>query len=168
MLLVFNVIAYPDAQLDEITAFLANSSPDGKVYSRGEVFQRLNELHITRKCGTARRIKHLRLGICMFGRNFGNIPFLLVFVVPHEGDSSVLMSVVSRYNRRKESMATLTRACVRKPGGYSRDVKVTSILVEEPGFSRLLPSIYWSVEWLGRWAKVDPIPGTSTEDFDYF
>ena len=54
MLLVFYLIAYPDAQLDEIEAFLTNSSPDGKVYSRGEISQRLNELHITKKCGSTK------------------------------------------------------------------------------------------------------------------
>ena len=51
MLLVFYSIDYPNAQLREIIAFLANSSPDGKVYSRGEISQRLNDLQLTRNCG---------------------------------------------------------------------------------------------------------------------
>ena len=55
---------------------------------------------------------------------------------------------------------------VRQPGAYSGDVKDTVILAVEPGDPRLPPNIYGSVEWPRRWAKVDSISGTSTEDFD--
>ena len=69
---------------------------------------------------------------------------------------------------KREHGYAYSRDRVRKPGSYSQDVKVTSILAVEPSDSRLLPSIYGSAKWSGRWAKVDPISRISTEDFDDF
>ena len=54
-----------------------------------------------------RRINYLRFGIYMSGRCFWSILFLLVFMAPHEGDSLILMSAVSRGDRRIESMVTI-------------------------------------------------------------
>ena len=75
---------------------------------------------------------------------------------------------IEMQSTNREHGYAYSRARIWKPGAYSRDVKVTIILAIEPGDPRILPSIYESVEWPRRWSKVDPIPGTSTEDFDDF
>ena len=43
------VFAYPEATLDEIATFIANSSDDGVIYSRHDISTRLKQLGLSRK-----------------------------------------------------------------------------------------------------------------------
>ena len=47
LLLIF-LMGYPEGRVSEVRAFVANAS-DGRVFSRGQVSRRLDELNITRK-----------------------------------------------------------------------------------------------------------------------
>ena len=169
MLLVFYLIAYPDALLDEIAAFIANASHDGKVYSRGEIGQRLHELKITRKRGSTEAYQAFTPWNMHVRKIFWEhpLPFGIHGTARRRFIDIDECGIEMQSTNRKHGYA-YSGARVRKPGNYSRDVKVTVILAVEPGDPRLPSSIYGSVEWPRRWAKVDPVPGTTSEDFDDF
>ena len=57
---------------------------------------------------------------------------------------------------------------MRKPGSYTKDTKVTVILAIELGDIRVPAGQIGSVENPRRWAQVEPINGTSTDDFNSF
>ena len=50
--LMLFLLAWPDGSLDEMIAFVANTSTTGWVYSRSQMSHRLKELGLTRKVGS--------------------------------------------------------------------------------------------------------------------
>ena len=64
--LILFLLAWPEARLDEIIAFLANAG-NGRVYTRSQVSTRMIELGITRKVGST-EAKQASLPINLFKR----------------------------------------------------------------------------------------------------
>ena len=163
LLLILFLIAYPECLLDELSAFIANASHDGKVYSRGELSQRLNELNITRKRGSAEAYQAFLPRNLLKRDIFWNHPFPFgVRGVARRRLIDIDECGIELQSCNRSSGFAYTGARVRKPGNYSRDVKVTVILAIEPGDPCLPPHVYGSVQNPRRWRRVEVVPGTTT------
>ena len=166
--LVLFLLAWPDARLDEIIAYIANAG-NGKVYTRGQVTKRLKELGMTKKVGST-EARQASLPINIFKREqFWNMP------VPFGVDGCErrrLIDVdeigieIQRSNRKYGHSFTGVR--VVKPGHYSRDTKLTVILAVEAGDPELAPEVRGSIDNPRRWLRIMVKPGTTTLDFNDF
>ena len=169
MLLVLYLIAYPAPLLDEVSAFIANTSTDGRIYSRGELTCRLSELKITRKRGSTEAYQAF-LPRNLLKRNIfwdHPLPFGVNGVARRRFIDIDECGIELQSCNRKSGYA-FSGARVRKPGNYSRDVKVTIILAIEPGDPRLPAHVYGSVQNPRRWKRVEVVAGTTTEIFNEF
>ena len=126
--MILFLLAWPEARLDEIIAFLANAG-NGRVYSRSQVSSRLNELGLTKKVGST-EAKQASLPINIFKREqFWQMP-------PPFGVSGYerrrLIDVdecgieLQRTNRNYSH--TYCGVRMVKSGHYSKDTKLTIIL----------------------------------------
>lgn len=166
--LVLFLLAWPDARLDEIIAYIANAG-NGKVYTRGQVTKRLKELGMTKKVGST-EARQASLPINIFKREqFWNMP--VPFGV-NGCERRRLIDVdeigieIQRSNRKYGHSFTGVR--VVKPGHYSRDTKLTVILAVEAGDPELAPEVRGSIDNPRRWLRIMVKPGTTTLDFNDF
>ena len=166
--LVLFLLAWPDARLDEIIAYIANAG-NGKVYTRGQVTKRLKELGMTKKVGSM-EARQASLPINIFKREqFWNMP--VPFGV-NGCERRRLIDVdeigieIQRSNRKYGHSFTGVR--VVKPGHYSRDTKLTVILAVEAGDPELAPEVRGSIDNPRRWLRIMVKPGTTTLDFNDF
>ena len=166
--LVLFLLAWPDARLDEIIAYIANAG-NGKVYTRGQVTKRLKELGMTKKVGST-EARQASLPINIFKREqFWNMP--VPFGV-NGCERRRLIDVdeigieIQRSNRKYGQSFTGVR--VVKPGHYSRDTKLTVILAVEAGDPELAPEVRGSIDNPRRWLRIMVKPGTTTLDFNDF
>ena len=166
--MILFLLAWPEARLDEIIAFLANAG-NGRVYSRSQVSSRLNELGLTKKVGST-EAKQASLPINLFKREqFWQMP-------PPFGVSGCerrrLIDVdecgieLQRTNRKYGH--TYCGVRMVKPGHYSKDTKLTIILAVEPGDPALQPEVQGSIQNPRRWLRILIKAGTTTLDFNQF
>ena len=166
--LVLFLLAWPDAWLDEIIAYIANTG-NGRVYSRSQVSRRLKELGLTKKVGST-EARQASLPINRFKREQFwnmNLPFGV-----NGCDRRRLIDIdeigieLQRTNRKYGHSFAGVR--VVKPGHYSRDTKITVILAVEAGDPALAPAVRGSVENPRRWLRIMVKAGTTTIDFNDF
>ena len=166
--LILFLIAWPDARLDEIIAYLANTG-QGRVYSRSQVSRRMIELGLTKKVGST-EAKQASLPVNLFKREqFWNMapPFGV-----HGCERRRLIDVdecgieLQRTNRKYGHCKSGIR--VVKPGHYSRDTKLTVILAVEAGDPGLQPEVQGSTTNPRRWLRIMIKGGTTTMDFNEF
>ena len=166
--LVLFLLAWPDARLDEIIAYIANTG-NGTVYSRAQVSRRLQELGMSKKVSSTEARQASR-PINLFKREqFWNMP-------PPFGMNGCerrrLIDIdecgieLQRTNRKYGHSFTGVR--VVKPGHYSRDTKLTVILAIEAGDPALAPEIRGSIQNPRRWLRILVKAGTTTIDFNDF
>ena len=166
--LVLFLLAWPEARLDEIIAYLANTGT-GIVYSRAQVSRRLEELGMTKKVGST-EARQASLPINLFKREqFWSMP--LPFGV-NGCERRRLLDIdecgieLQRTNRKYGHSFSGVR--VVKPGHYSRDTKLTIILAVEAGDPALPAHIRGSVGNPRRWLRILLKAGTTTLDFNNF
>ena len=166
--LILFLLAWPEARLDEIIAFLANAG-NGRVYTRSQVSTRMIELGITRKVGST-EAKQASLPINLFKREqFWTMP--TPFGV-NGCERRRLIDVdecgieITRTNRKYGHCSCGIR--VVKPGHYSRDTKLTIILAVEAGDPALQPEVRGSIQNPRRWLRIHIKAGTTTLDFNNF
>ena len=166
--LVLFLLAWPEARLDEIIAYIANTG-NGRVYSRSQVSRRLKELGMTKKVGST-EAKQASLPINVFKREqfwTMHLPFGV-----HGCERRRLIDIdecgieLQRSNRKYGHSFTGIR--VVKPGHYSRDTKLTVILAVEAGDPDLPPEIRGSTANPRRWLRLLIKAGTTTLDFNDF
>ena len=166
--LIMFLLAWPDARLDEIIAFLANAG-NGRVFSRSQVSIRLNELGMSKKIGST-EARQASLPINLFKREqfwSMNLPFGVNGCERRRLiDIDEIGIELQRTNRKYGHSHTGIR--VVKPGHYSRDTKLTVILAVEPGDPALDPEVRGSVDNPRRWLRILVKAGTSTIDFTDF
>ena len=166
--LVLFVLAWPDARLDEIIAYVANAG-NGRVYTRAQVTKRLNDLGMTRKVGST-EARQASLPINIFKReHFWNmgLPFGVNGCERRRLiDVDEIGIELQRSNRKYGHSFSGVR--VVKPGHYSRDVKLTVILAVEAGDPALPPETRGSIGNPRRWLRINVKPGTNTLDFNDF
>ena len=168
-LLILFLLAWPDAKLDEIIAFLANSNEDGKVYSRAQVSRRMTELGLTKKVGST-EARQASLPHNMFKREqfWSQAPPFGVNGCERRRliDVDECGIEINRTNRKyRHSMCGIR---VVKPGHYSKDTKLTIILAVEAGDPALHPGVRGSISNPRRWLRILIKGGTTTMDFNNF
>ena len=166
--MILFLLAWPDARLDEVIAYVANTGT-GRVYSRSQVSKRLDELGMSKKVGST-EARQASLPINRFKREQFwrmNLPFGVNGCERRRLiDVDEIGIELQRTNRKYGHSHTGIR--VVKPGHYSRDTKLTVILAVEPGDPALGPEIRGSVNNPRRWLRILVKAGTSTIDFNDF
>ena len=167
-LMILFLLAWPDARLDEIIAFIANAGT-GRIYRRSQVTRRLKELGLTMKVGST-EARQASLPVNLFKREqFWTMP--PPFGV-HGCERRRLIDVdecgieLMRSNRKYGHCSSGIR--VVKPGHYSKDTKLTLLLAVEPGDPDLEPQVQGSTANPRRWLRVLIKPGTTTIDFNNY
>ena len=165
------LLAWPDATLDEIIAFIANTAPADarRVYSRSQVSRRLNELGLTRKVGST-EARQASLPINLFKREqFWTLP--IPFGV-NGCERRRLIDIdecgIELNSTNRKYGHSFTGVRVVKPGHYSRDTKLTVLLAVEAGDPALPEHIRGSTHNPRRWLRILVKAGTSTIDFNSF
>ena len=166
--LVLFLLAWPEARLDEIIAYIANTGT-GRVYTRSQVSRRLHELGMTKKVGST-EARQASLPINLFKREqfWGMQPPFGVNGCERRRllDIDECGIEIQRTNRKYGHSFTGVR--VVKPGHYSRDTKLTVILAVEPGDPDLPAEVRGSIANPRRWLRLLVKAGTSTLDFNDF
>ena len=168
-LLILFLLAWPDARLDEVIAFLANAGPNGRIYSRAQVTRRMCELGLTKKVGST-EAHQASLPVNLFKREqFWTMP-------PPFGVNGCerrrLIDVdecgieVLKTNRKYGHCMAGVR--VVKPGHYTKDTKLTILLAVEAGDPALQPEVQGSIQNPRRWLRILLKAGTTTLDFNEF
>ena len=136
---------------------------------RGELSCRLAELDITRKRGSTEAYQAFPPRNILKRRIFWEEPLPFgVHGVARRRFIDIDECGIELQRCNRSCGFAFSGARVRKPGNYSRDVKVTVILAIEPGDPRLPAHVYRSVQWPRRWWRVEVVPGTTTEIFNEF
>lgn len=164
LLMVIYLTAYPDAELDEIAAYIVNNG--GDLHSTATICRRLKELKMTRKKASieAYQAFHPR-NILRRDQFFGLPPPLGVVGIERRRliDADECSVSIEQTNRRFGRAHTTIR--VRKPGHYVKGRKLTIILFFEPGDPTLPANMDGSVENPRRWFFMFEDGGTTSELF---
>ena len=162
------ILAWPDARIDEIVAYLANAG-NGTVYSRSQVSERMKELGLIKKvCSTEARQASLPINVLKRRLFWDQTPPFGV----RGADRRRLIDIdecgieLQSSNRKYGHMPSGIR--VVKPGHYSKDTKLTLLLAIEPGDPQLQPEVRGSIQNPRRWLRILERAGTSTIDFNDF
>jgi hypothetical protein len=163
------LLAYPEARLDEIAAFVANAGTSGHIYSRSQVSRRLTEMNLTKK-RTSTEAHQANRPINLLKRDifWNSIPPFGLMGAERRGliDVDEYGIEIQRCNCKYGHSAKEVR--IVKPGHYSKDTKLTVILAVEPGDPTLPPVVLESTERPRRWLKVMEKAGTTILDFNDF
>ena len=162
------LLAWPEARLDEIIAFIANAG-DGTVFSRSQVSERMKHLGLTKKVGStearqaSRPINVLKRQLFWnerppFGVNGAHRRRLI--------DIDECGIEIQSTNRKYGHMPNGIR--VVKPGHYSKDTKLTILLGIEAGDPDLPPEVLGSIQNPRKWLRILEKAGTTTNDFNDF
>ena len=162
------LLAWPEARIDEIIAFMANAGT-GTVFTRSQVSKRMKDLGLTKKVSST-EAKQAFLPMNMLKRRLfwtQPVPFGVA-----GADRRRLIDIdecgieLQSTNRKYGHSAIGLR--VVKPGHYSKDTKLTILLAVEAGDPQVQPGIRGSVTNPRRWLRILQKGGTSTIDFDDF
>ena len=167
MLLSICLYAYPEAQADEIAMFIYEHG--GEIYNRGTISRRMKELKMTRKAASTEAYQAFTPRNLLRAELFWTRPPPLgVFQIPRRQlvDFDECGIVLEQCNRSKGHSVTGVR--IRKPGHYSRGIKLTVIMAIEPGDPNLPPGTLGSVDWPRRWIWVRQEAGTTAALFSDF
>ena len=166
--MILFLLAWPDARLDEICAYVANAGT-GRVYTRSQISKRLNELGMSKKVGST-EAKQASLPINLFQtEQFWSQP--LPFGI-NGCERRRLIDVdecgIELLKTNRKYGHSFSGVRVVKPGHYSRDTKLTVILAVEPGDPDLDPLVRGSINNPRRWLRILVKAGTGTIDFNDF
>ena len=165
--LVTFLVGYPDATADEVIIFLYNQG--GALYSRQVVYERLKELNITRKRASTEAYQASRPDVLHRKWTFWNCPPPLGVVgVPRRKfiDVDEFGIALEKCNRSYGWAPKIFR--VRKEGHYTRGLKLTVLIVFEPGDPVLHPDTPGSIQRPRRWVRALRGTGTTINVFRDF
>jgi hypothetical protein len=156
MLMAIYLVAYPDAERDEIAAFIANNG--GDLYAASTISRRLRELKYSRKVASIEAYQaFLPANILRRDRFFNMPPPLGVNGLARRGlcDTDECAIFLEKANRSKGLAHTTIR--VRKPGHYGKGRKLTVICCIEPGDPALAAHILHAhADGSGSWKTAGP------------
>jgi hypothetical protein len=167
LLMVFLLFAYPEAQEDEIAAFIYDSG--GQIYERSQISKRLNELAMTKKKASTEAYQaYTPRNIQRCERFWSQPPPVGIVGLPRCRliDIDECGFDISQTNRNSGHGHTTLR--LRKPGNYSKDTKLTIIMAVEPGDPGLPPHVSGSAAHPRRWVRINQIAGTTAAEFADF
>lgn len=161
------IFAFPEAEDDEICAFIFNCT--GRLYDRSQVCRRKMDLQLTRKrVSTKAHQAYTPRNQAKFNI-FYNHPKLHGIAGVQRSrliDIDECGFDLLSSNRKKGCAVSGIR--VSKPGNYTREAKVTVILGIEAGNRRVPGHIRGSILNPRHWLKVGITNGTMSDDFDGF
>jgi hypothetical protein len=166
MLMAIYLVAYPDAKLDEIAAFLANNG--GPLYTRSAISRRRMEMKYSRKVASVEAYQSFRpANILMKKRFFALPPPLGVKGLERrslvDADECAIF-LEQKVNGRTGLAHTTIR--VRKPGRYyGKGKKLTVILFIEPGDPALPAHVAGSIANPRRWFEFLEEDDARAEEF---
>jgi transposase len=164
LLMVIYLTAYPDAELEELAAYIVNNG--GELHSTSTICRRLKELKLTRKKASieAYQAFHPR-NILRRDQFFGLPPPLGVNGIERRRliDADECAVSIDQTNRRFGRAHSTIR--VRKPGHYTKGKKLTIILFFEPGDPTLPANVDGSIENPRRWFFTFEDGGMTSEIF---
>jgi hypothetical protein len=185
LLMAIYLVAYPDAKLDEIAAFIANNG--GELYSRSTISRRRMEMKNSRKVADsveAYQAFDLPANILQKERFVTLPPPLGVHGLARRslvdaGERVIYLEqkkIVHRRRRRRTGLlpaaahttTTTTTIRVRKPGQeyHGKGQKLTVIYFIEPGDPALPAPVAGSIANPRRWFKLfEDEDGTTAEEF---
>jgi transposase len=161
------VFAYPEATLDEIATFIANSS-DGTIYSRQAISTRLKQLGLSRKRSSTEANQASLPRNKLIREMFWTMPSPNgVFGTPRHAliDVDEAGFTLEKVNRRYGRAFSGVR--VSYPGNYGRGTNVSVFLAVEPGHPELPAHVNGSIQNPRRWCRVSLI-GASARTFNDF
>jgi transposase len=164
LLMVIYLTAYPDAELEEIAAYIVNNG--GDLHSNSTICRRLKELKLTRKKASVEAYQAFNpVNIVRRDQFFSLPPPLGVNGIQRRRliDADECSISIDQTNRRFGRAHTTIR--VRKPGHYVKGKKLTIILFLEPGDPTLPANMDGSVQNPRRWFFTFEDGGTSSELF---
>ena len=162
------LLAWPEARIDKIIAFIANAG-DGHVYSCSQVSERMQELGLTKKVGSteARQASYpvnilKRRIFWEQGPPFGVSGAERRRLIDVDECGIELQSTNRKYGHSAAGIRVV------KPGHYSKTTKLTVLLAVEAGDPQLQPNARGSVENPRRWLRILQKAGTTTFEFNDF
>jgi hypothetical protein len=168
MLMAIYLVAYPDAERDEIAAFIANHG--GDLHSASTISRRLKELKSSRKVASIEAYQaFLPANILQKDRFFNLPPPLGVNGLARRGlcDTDECVIFLEKANRSKGLTHPTIR--MRKPGHYDgKGRKLTVLLCIEPGDPALAAHIPGSIARPRRWFESLEDDDITTEAFAGF
>jgi hypothetical protein len=171
MLMAIYLVAYPDAENDEIAAFIANHG--GDLYADSTISRQLREFKDSRKEVASIETYQtfvLPANILRKKDRFFNLPPPLgVNGLARRGlcDTDECVIFLEKANRSSKGLSHPTIR-MRKPGHYGKGRKLTVLLCIEPGDPALAAHIPGSIARPRRWFEFLEDGGTTTEAFAGF
>ena len=166
MMLQF-LIAYPEADDDQIIAFIYNTT--GHFFDRSQVSRRKKDLNITRKRASTEAYQaYTPRNQLKFEIFWSDPPPRGVAGVPRRRLADIDECGIELLRANKKYGCAVKGVRVSKPGNYSRSTNVTVILGIEPGDPRIPAGSRGSLENPRRWLKVNVGKTTTSDVFHKF
>jgi len=170
LLLVLYKKIWPEAQHDEVIAFIADSSRGNIVYSRSDISNALGDLDMTRKRASTTAHQAFTPRTLRRVADFWSRPHPLGIVgTPRRAMIDCDEFGLAWDDANRNFGHNLKGLEVRKIGKYGRgEVKVTVIIAIEPGNPQLAPGVPGSVQQPRIWCRTYPGKNTTTERYRDF
>lgn len=173
LLLVMYKMVWPHAHYIECSAFLANESTNGEIFTEKEISKALVGLGYTQKVTSTIAYQAFTPRNLLRRELFFSRPYPVgIFGTPRRLLIDVDEFGVHRNDANRKRGSSLKGLYIRKPGHYDRgDFKLTIILAVEPGNPALdgnTPPTVGSTERPRVWAEISEEPGTTASAYRAF